>query len=236
MGDTCPQCGNEYQIIGTHWSKSSSCEHPSFNSHQNEIITGLLMGDGTINKGRDGSNPRLQVEMTSPKYLYHVNEQFGILGCSVQLSMTGEESAKKTRDSGFSPRAKPKNYDDLYVWRSRSHPELNNFIEWYETGRKVWPNSINLTPTVLKHWYCGDGSWNNTNSNNFIHISMWNEVENREKVNRMFENVGLPSPSNYNIHEKRCSAEFTVSQSKELWEYMGEPLPDFEYKWPDRYC
>jgi len=69
---------------------------------------------------------------------------------------------------------------------------------------------------------------------------MANEIENTEKVGQMFENVGLPSPSNYNISERKdgsetCNAQFTVDQSKELWEYMGEPLPDFEYKWPRRF-
>jgi len=99
----------------------------------------------------------------------------------------------------------------------------------------VWPEKIELTPTVLKHWYCGDGNWNNGSCNNSIQISMANEKENTDKITQMFINVGLPAPSNYNISGKRCAAQFTVEQSKELWEYMGEPLPDFEYKWPEQY-
>jgi len=64
---------------------------------------------------------------------------------------------------------------------------------------------------------------------------MANEVNNTDKVNQLFENAGLLSPSNYDISENNCIAEFTVDQSKELWQYMGEPLPDFEYKWPEEY-
>jgi len=238
MGNVCKQCGNEYQRIGQHWSKGSSCSHPNFTDHQKEIITGLLMGDGCIHTGN--KNPYLLVKMISPNYLEYIADEFGVLGSEVTLTKTAAESAKHNRDSGFSPNAKEQNYSDLYVWQSMSHPKLQKFADWYSSGKKVWPADVELTPTVLKHWYCGDGHWANSGTNNRIQIAMANEVDNTDKVDQMFRNVGLPVPNNYAISERkdgsgRCNAEFTVAQSKELWEYMGEPLPDFEYKWPDRY-
>jgi len=233
MGDVCPECGTEYQIVAQHWNKSS-CERPNFTDHQREIITGLLMGDGFIDKS-GGKNPLLRCEMISPNYLEYIDNKFGIFGKGVSLEKTAEENAKENRNSGFHPNAKKENYSDTYLWRSMRHPEIQEFTDWYSTGKKVWPSDIELTPTVLKHWYCGDGHWNNSRSQNYIKIAMANEVENIDKVNKMFENVGLPSPSNYAISGTHCNAEFTVEQSKELWEYMGEPLPDFEYKWPEQY-
>jgi len=234
MGDVCQQCGNEYQRIAQHWSKGSSCSFPSFTDHQQEIITGLLMGDGCVNTG---SNPRIIVQMISPNYLEYITEKFGVLGNDVSLYKTAEESAKENRDSGFQPNAKEENYSDIYWWQSMCHPELQKFADWYRSGKKVWPAGIELTPTVLKHWYCGDGNWDNYDSHNRIRIAMANEIDNTNKVDQMFRNVGLPAPSNYTISErkdgsKKCSATFTVEQSQQLWEYMGRPLPDFEYKWP----
>jgi len=238
MGNVCQQCGNEYQKIATHWSKNSSCSHPSFTDHQREIITGVLMGDGSINNSGN-RNPYIKVEMISPNYLEYIADEFGILGGEVTLKMTAAESAKDARDSGFSPNAKTENYSDKYCWWSMSHPELQQFAGWYNSGKKVWPADIELTPTVLKHWYCGDGCWDNSGGNNYIKVSMANEVNNTDKIDQMFRNVGLPAPSNYGISERKdgskiCNAHFTVDQSKELWEYMGRPLPDFEYKWPEQ--
>jgi len=238
MGNICQQCGSEYERIGSHWSLSNSCSHPSFTDHQKEIITGLLMGDGCVS--RADKNPRIQVEMISPNYLQYISNKFGVLGSDVRLKHTAKENAKITRDKGFSPNAKAENYSDLYEWKSMNHPEIKEFANWYSSGKKVWPADIQLTPTVLKHWYCGDGSWNNKGSNNCIRIAMANEVDNTDKVDKMFTKVGLPSPSNYTtrIHKNgnmMCAAQFTMGQSKKLWKYMGEPLPDFEYKWPDRY-
>lgn len=235
---TCYECGNEYKQIGIHWT-TGLCEHPSFSERQREILTGLVMGDGHIN--RSSKNPHIVCEMIMKEYLEYISGIFGVLGGDVSLLMTAEENAKRSRDYGFSPDADPSNYSDVYRWSSMCHPELQEFADWYATGEKVWPADIELTPTVLKHWYCGDGHWHDSGSHNCIRISMSNEVDHTDKIDTLFETVGLPAPSNYNICERidgsrRCSAEWTVAQSKELWEYMGDPLPGFEYKWPEEYC
>lgn len=237
MTDICPECGNEYDIVASHWSRGS-CDHPSFTDHQKEIITGLLMGDGNLKINRD--NPSLRCKMTSPNYLKYLDKQFGVFGKGVSLRTTAEEKAKLNRESGFSPNARAENYSNLYIWRSMSHPELREFEKWYDTGSKVWPDDIELTPTVLKHWYCGDGSYNNK-SNKYISISCANERGNKEKIEKMFNNVGFSvaywheSTRYNNGYEGTVSANiaFDVTTTKELFEYMGDPLPDFEYKWPD---
>jgi len=114
------------------------------------------MGDGCINTG--GKNPCLQCEMISPNYLKYIDGKFGVFGKGVSLKKTAKESAKQCRDREFRPDAKEKNYSDVYYWRSMAHPELQKFADWYSTGTKVWPSDTELTPTVLKHWYCGDGT------------------------------------------------------------------------------
>jgi len=233
----CPECGKKYKSLGQHWHHSPD-HRPSFTDHQREIITGLMMGDGCINKG--SNNPILQVNMTSPNYLEHLDEQFGCLATGVKFRTTAAENAKVARDGGLRPNAKAENYSDQYIFRSRSLPELEEFADWYKTGKKMWPEDIELTPTVLKHWYCGDGNWNNSRYKSYIRIGMSNEIDNTDKVDKIFTNAGLPAPSNYDIYERKSGgqigvAEFTVEQSKQLWEYMGNPLPDFEYKWPEKF-
>ena len=144
------------------------------------MVVGILMGDGCIDGS--GKNPRLIITMTSPNYLEYVAENFDILGGDVRLYTTAEENAKNSRYSGLNPNADSDNYSDIYRWCSIKHPELEEFAEWYESGGKMWPENIKLTPTVLKHWYCGDGHWNNNGSANYIAIAMLNEVDNLEKV------------------------------------------------------
>jgi len=57
MPQTCSQCGVEFKRIGQHWSLSSECNNPTLTKRQEEIVTGLLMGDGWIRS--DDKNPYL---------------------------------------------------------------------------------------------------------------------------------------------------------------------------------
>ena len=206
---------------------SSDCSHVSLSKNQREIITGLLMGDGNIS--RNGVNPYLRCKMISENYLHYIDNEFGVLGRGVSQILTASESAEQVRESGFYTDADAADYSDVYKWCTVSHPEIQDFADWYSSGEKVFPKSLNLTPTVLKHWYCCDGHYTNN-----IQIAMSKESNNKDKIDELFENSGLPKPSNYN-GRKNCDAVFTVDDSHELWQYMGEPLPDFEYKWPEEY-
>lgn len=234
----CDECGEKYERVGGHWRYNPD-HRPELTLTHCEVVTGLLMGDGYLE--RNGHTARLKVEMTSPNYLEYLDDLFGVLGTGVKLKETGEEKAKRNRESGHRPNACGEDYSDIYSWRTRAHPDLLDF-DWYTSdgGDKVWPQNIDLTPRVLKHWYCGDGYWDNSSTCNRISIAMSNEVENTEKVSQMFENANLPKPINYNIREREwggvgCEAQFSVDGSAELFAYMGESLPDFEYKFPDQY-
>jgi hypothetical protein len=233
----CTECGNEYKQLAQHWRHSPS-HRPNLTQKQIEVTTGLLMGDGSI-RNRHKSY-YLKTAMISPNYLKYLDKLFGCLGTGVKLKSTAEESAKQIRNSGCNENAKKENYSDIYRWQTRSHPKFNEFYEWYSSGKKVWPENIELTSTVLKHLYVGDGNYKNSGSNNHIRIAMANEVENTEKVSQYFTNAGLPEPSNYSICERKsgaktCNAAWTKRDSHTLWDYMGKPLPDFEYKWPEEY-
>jgi len=61
---------------------------------------------------------------------------------------------------------------------------------------------------------------------------MTNEKENQMKIESMFEDAGF-TVSNWNTTGNRFHARFTVSESKKMWNYMGDPLPSFSYKWPE---
>lgn len=192
------------------------------------------MGDGTLQRRNEG-NPRIKVKMITEEYLKHLDDVFGVLSSGVRFATSGEENAERKQRDGHWPGSKKGNYNDLYEWHSRTHPSLKQF-DWYSSGEKIWPTEVELTPSVLKHWFVGDGHYHDAGTDNHISIAMNNEVDNREKVSRLFNKVGIPEPDRYRVADKgkftECSAFFTVEDSKTLFEYMGEPLSGFEYKWP----
>ena len=239
MSVICEQCDKSFEQLGKHWSHNSSCTYPNFSNEQNEIISGVLMGDGCLNIKKNKKS-RLVINMTNKEYLSYVSNKFGRFSNGISLARSASESFKQAVNSGFSPNAVKENYSNVYRLEIMSHPEFQHFEKWYKTGKKVWPKNIDLTPTTLKHWYCGDGHFDNSGSNRFIEIEMSNESENTDKITNIFESSGLPEPSNYSICSREndrvdCTAQFTVSQSNRLWKYMGNHLPGFEYKWPEEY-
>ena len=239
----CPECGEEYGSLGQHWSYNP--EHrPEFTEEQKDIIVASLMGDGCLK--RQNKHSHIEWEMISQNYLEWIDDMFGCLSTGVSLKETAKESAKRNRDSGFRPNAKKENYSDVYRLQTRTHPFLSNFNSWYGCGKRVWPKDIELTPTVLLHWYVQDGTQVNSRKNNYITFAASNEYGNYDKLDSYFENANLPTPNNYQENTQTTNGNneldirFNVKESKELWDYMlsgprQTPLPDFGYKFPDKY-
>jgi len=228
MTDICDECGEEFERIGQHWSSFQS-HRPGLSEKSLEALTGVLMGDGCVN--RSSKNPQITINMTSPNYLEYLDNMFGAEGLGVKHVMTPEESAKSMRKSGFRPNAKAENYSDLYRLSTRCNPQLSQFESWY-SPEKEWPESIDLTPTVLKNWFVCDGYWANYDTKNLIAIAAFNERNNKKKIESYFRSVGLPTPDKWHGEEKQCYMRWNVDNTQTLFDYMGEPLPDFEYKFP----
>lgn len=229
MSSICEYCNTdkEYERIGKHWYYSPS-HRPNITETQHEIVTGLVMGDGCIDKRGDNAN--LKVSMINKRYLDYLDKLFGPLSQGVHKKSTAEQAAEHS----IVEDADPKNYNKLYEFRTTVHPELNRYNKWYQSGKKIW-NLEKITPTVLKHFYVCDGCLKESNS---ITIAMSNEIDRRESFETLMEEAGLPSPSNWNIYErkvyggKHCKAQWTKEQTMSLFEYMGEAPPGFERKWP----
>lgn len=223
----CPECGVPYKKIGIHIS-GSSCTLSGLSQKQEEIVTGSLMGDGCVNTPR--KNARLSVTSITKPYLNILDEEFGMYSNGFTM-MTDADSSYENANRVFEHKLYKENFSDVYQFRTIAHPELSKFESWYETGEKVFPESIEMTPTVLKHWYCGDGSYRVMGDTDVLSIATINEKDNADKLCSYFTNSGLPEFSYFDGK----SMVWGTEESDILFDYMGEPLPGFKYKWPERF-
>jgi len=225
--DTCHECGREYQKIAMHW-RQSSCAYPDLSDYQHDVVVGLLMGDGSL--VRETVSPSVNVIMTTKSYLQHLSTDcFPVCSGGVYLRFTSEEAAAQVRRSGWHDDAKAKDYSDIYQFTTMCHPELERYESWYLTGEKVFPENIELTPTSLKHWYVGDGCLERGKDPK---ITTCNEFESKEKINSMFYKVGL---TGFYWNEADKSIRFREEGTENFFNYVGrDPLPGFEYKWPEQ--
>lgn len=229
----CQQCSSEYSRIATHWTHSSSCEHPDFTEHEWEILQGLLMGDGHVDDSPD-RNPRFTVNMTNEAYLNWLDSIFGKLSAGVRHERTPERSAEQ---SGRFGNGNPDDYSTIYRWTTIRHPSLSELRDWYSSGTKVWPD-VNLTPTMIKHLYVSDGNYEHHGTSNHIRIHCSKEKDYKDKVSKMFSDAGYPIQA-WRIRDrkgggKKVAIDFSVNVSKELWNDMGNAPPGFKYKWPEQ--
>jgi len=237
MVDSCPECGNQYKKLGNHWQHNPS-HRLGVSEKQFEVAKGVMMGDGCLNT--QYANAYIQIETITKNYLEYLNNIFGELSTGVKKIYTAKEQAKRARESNLNKDAVEENYNDVYRLNTRHHPKFNQ-LDWSTSSEsKVWPSDIELTPTVLKHFYACDGNWHNSSSANHIQFAASNELGNEKKINKIFSNSGLPTPSNYSKTKRKDGSvkldiQFSADDSEKLWQYMGEPLPDFEYKWPERF-
>jgi len=219
-----------------HWARN--CEYPEIPSDIIEELTGLLMGDGSIN--RSSKNPYMEIKMINREFLDWYRDRLGIFGTDVFRGRDASEIAKANRESGFSPDAKKEDYHDAFRLRTRTHPQLQELADWYDSGEKVWPDNIDLTPTVLKYWYCSDGALSiKGHGGSYMTLSLLNEIDNKDKVDRMFSRSNIQyskwitqdREGNSSHRGRSCRINFNQEQTEELLDYMGDPLPGFEYKW-----
>lgn len=237
MSVICPLCDEKFQEIGKHWH-GSKCDYPKISDEQREVITGILMGDGTVRKQDKNSNPKLSCGMVNKRYLDYLNEEvFPVLGNKVFLKKTAEEQARWHRESEFRPNAESSNYQDIFAWYTRNHPDLDEFVQWYSSGEKVFPSDIDMSPLVMKHWFVGDGNFETDRySIGRISFATSNELNNKSKIEEYFISIGFDDFYWKSSERKDGSfgggIYFSTDLTEDIFEYMGEPLPGFEYKWP----
>lgn len=209
----CHLCGNSYTRLSQHWARSKDCSYKKPTVEQYEILTGLVMGDGFV--GRNSKNPYIGATTTNKEYLKLLDSTFPTLSTGVV-----PVENLSAFDGGST-----ENYSKQWAWRSRCNPFFQQYANWYKSGVKVWPSDIEMTPLTLLHLYVGDGCLVDRRS---IKITMKNEYANKQKVSGYFQSAGLPEPDYWNSY----SACWNKDGSQVLFEYMGEPLPAFDYKWP----
>lgn len=107
-----------------------------------EILDGLLLGDGNLTIYRNGQSPFYCMSQASQRYgwLTQIRREFTACGAHVSI--------KKRRDRPNEHRLSTRCYFEL----------LDAYLRWYEGQPKHVPQDVMLTPRALAYWFLGDGT------------------------------------------------------------------------------
>jgi hypothetical protein len=223
MIESCPTCGNSFSSIGQHW-RMSDCPYPNLSNYQHRLVSGLLLGDGSLNNR--GGRPRLVVNSITEPYLDYLRDQFGVMGTGVKKVSTAKEQSERL--SEYNGNGNVEDYHDVYRFSTRKIPALKPYSKWYSTGEKRFPETLGLDPTTLKHWYVGDGTFVNHDGKNHVMISTVNERDRTDAIEKLFTTAGFEIGW-WEDHSFCLSS----TDTKQFFDYIGDPLPGFRHKWPD---
>lgn len=77
--------------------------------------------------------------MTSREFLSHLDDYFGVFSTGVFLDRDADyqyRQAKQSEHEDFQT-ANRDEYNDLYGFRTRSHPQLHGLKQWYEQNKNA---------------------------------------------------------------------------------------------------
>lgn len=216
--ETCQKCEKSYLNLSRHWASFPS-HKPEYSRKQKDILIGILMSDGWISSRKDGRNCRFQCEMITKEYIKYLKDIFGVL-CNNITYIKKEEQ------------------QDIYRLSWKPHDFIDELSKWYSSGEKVWPE-VEMTPTILKHYYVGDGHLRERGGKNVrstVSLGMANELGNKDKIRKIFS---VFDKKDYSLLERRppngwdsMTLLFTADGTEKFFEYIGkQELPGFEYKW-----
>ncbi|WP_436932492.1 homing endonuclease associated repeat-containing protein [Halosimplex halobium] len=224
----CKGCEKRFAHIGKHWN-NSSCRWPTLSSTQLELLTGVLMGDGTLL--RDGTNCCIAIEMANREYLQWLDQRLKPFSTGVKLKHSASEQLERAKDAPLKPIRNSTALQPSYLLVTRRSPQLNRFRSWYDTEQKRYPSNLSLTPAMFQQWYCGDGTLNirEKATNPRATIVCKNEQDRAEFITNLFQDVGF-EPTHRNGR-----FVFNVEDTSRLLEWAGKAPPGFEYKWAETY-
>lgn len=189
---------------------------------QKEVLVGLLLSDGFLERAKNSTGARLKVSQGSSQHefvewLYEVFKDF------VQTPPRVKQTNRNGRDHSE------------VVFNTLTHSDFKQFHEmFYPKGQKIIPESINksLTPMAFAVWFMGDGSVKSKECRGRI---LNTQSFNREEINRLTillkDKFNLQSSirtqkDGWQIYISGKSAEILNSLLKD------KILPSFYYKLP----
>lgn len=165
----------------------------------------------------------LRTKMINKEFLDWLYNELGFFSSNLELYMSAYESYEDASKRFPNDVTTVENYSDIYEYRTIRHPYFTKLDEWYSSGKKRFPEDLELTPLIAKVWYVCDGSYNNR-----VCIYAKNESDRSNFLINLFDVADARWQSASNC------IRFTRSGSDEILEWMGEPLPGFEYKWGNK--
>lgn len=189
----------------------------NLNNEVKSFVDGLLLGDASVPKRKDGIKPRNFTQACKYKeyieYIKNRLSRYGVL-CSPILSRWIKDE-----------RCKNKGYNQHFL-QTRRYKTFELFRErFYPKDTKIIPRDLIITPDLLLQLYLCDGNF-------YREIRFCLDAFDMESINRLKEFI----EEEIDIKLRNTSTGLFIKKSdtEKFLNYIGScPIKCYEYKWKD---
>lgn len=205
---------------------------PNISEYEKEILIGELLGDGSLKMDCKGSLPYYRHSSKYSSYLEWLASVLPSFKWSEISTTTHKTLSKKNGEFVIS-----------YGVRSQCHPGLAELQKMFydENNMKHIPSDLKITPTILRHWFLGDGTagYFSTGIRKGKQRTSWQMTIYACAYSRKeLEGIIIPQLESLNIkcsvtmkpgrHRMRISSESFDT----FYQYIGKcPVECYKYKW-----
>ena len=201
----CPLCNAEKQRLSRHWRH---CDYPEFDPEMQDMLTGMLLGGGSIQGNGDAKH--LVLSSNQRQFARYILNRLRWLGHSLK-----RESGKKDKP--------------LYRVRSHAHKELSEYRKrWYkDDGTKSPHSNLSISLEGLRVWYgiAGGLEWP-TEKDSHSRIVFSAVGDDRRAA---FSSILQEWEITHNVYDRKIA--LTAPSTREFLGLIWPPLPGVEYKW-----
>ncbi len=181
-----------------------------------EFIEGELLGDGSVCKN---GTKNMAMYSHASKYFEYVCWLDRIFA-SEGLIRSGEIGEYTHKENGAT----------YYSYKSIACLELRTLYDrWYNSGSKQVPDDIQLTPTILRQWFIGDGSIKKDGTHVRFAVDGFSS-ESVETLRNEFKKIDIETT----LQDKGKTIYVRKKSMKTLFEFMDKSIyseaPCYEYK------
>lgn len=197
-----------------------------------EIIDGIILGDGCLWKTeRFNGATQLIISQINKDLVEYIRDSVAP-DCKVYMRPGRPYLYKNETLYG----------KDAYKIQISSLDLNDYFYRWYKNKIKVVPKDLVITPTLVLHWFCGDGSTSYLSGRNRSRLVLCTHGFSHEEViflQRVMKNVcnlGI-----YKSNKIKKNGEFgyylasiNTEEIRKFFNYIGpcpKEVPSLEYKW-----
>lgn len=184
-------------------------------SSERAVIEGELLGDGHVRRG-----------------VRHSSFVYG----------TAQEEyrdwlANWFEEAGFTTKCKTRELDSSteYRFRTLAYQCLHEIgTEWYNDNKRV-PDSFELSPLSLRHWFIGDGSWFNEGKRN--QLTLYTNAFSPRTVEQLADQLAGKAGVMARVDGRNRIQVSTKQSVHAFFSYISELPSELEpvygYKWPE---